>query len=100
MWTTRTNGSISANPLETIDNDMSCVRSLKFSPTGGGKKVLLAAESADIVSVIDAATFQSRQVIDFFGEIGETSFSPDGQDIYIAVSDDVSGGILKYTRHT
>ena len=49
-----------------IAAEMAGVRKLKFSPLGSGKRVLVAAEPADFVSIIDAATFSSKQTLSFF----------------------------------
>jgi hypothetical protein len=85
-------------PLRTINADMAGVRSLKFSPIGSGKRVLLMAEPADIVSVVEAELFESKQTLDFFGEIGGVDFVPGGQDIYIANTDKLRGGLMLYER--
>ncbi|KAI9835759.1 MAG: hypothetical protein M1819_001938 [Sarea resinae] len=85
-------------PLQVIASEMAGVRSLRFSPVGGGKRVLLMAESADIVSVVDAESFETKQRLDFFGEIGGISFTPDGSDFYVANTDRCFGGIMEYER--
>lgn len=84
--------------LTTIHQEANCVRSLKFSPLRSGKNVLAAAESADVVSVIDADSFGSRQVIDFFGEVRGMDFDDKGEGFHIGVSDFIAGGILSFTR--
>lgn len=96
IWDTRMLRSGQA--LTTINQEANCVRSLKFSPLGSGKNVLVAAESADVVSVIDADTFGSRQEIDFFGEVGGLDLDDKGEGLYIGVSDEIAGGILTYKR--
>lgn len=95
MWT---NKSGRALPIAAISADMAGVRSLRFSPLGSGKRVLVAAEPADIVSVIDAESYESKQNLDFFGEIGGTAFAPDGQDLFVANCDDMRGGIMEYKK--
>ena len=84
--------------LETIDSDIAGYRSLHFSPVGGGPRTLLCSEPADRISIIDAQLFQSRQVHDFFGEIGGADFSPDGGKIWVANTDPHFGGFLEFTR--
>lgn len=85
-------------PLEILSTELAGVRSMQFSPLGGGKPVLLLAESADYVSVLDAQTFQSRQQFDFFGEIGGASFIPDGSKFFVANTDGHFGGILEFDQ--
>ncbi|OBT67613.1 hypothetical protein VE03_03722 [Pseudogymnoascus sp. 23342-1-I1] len=87
-----------AKPLATIASTMAGVRSLKYSPLGSGKRVLLASEPADIISVIDAETYESKQTLDLFGEIAGTDFSPDGQSIFVGVHDNLRGGLLEFEK--
>ncbi|KAH0536313.1 hypothetical protein FGG08_006806 [Glutinoglossum americanum] len=87
-----------SHPLKVIPTEMAGCRSLRFSPVGGGKRVLVVAEPADIVSVVDADLFESKQNIDFFGEIGGVSFTPDGRDLFIANMDSKVGGIMEFER--
>ena len=87
-----------SHPLQIIASEIAGVRSLRFSPVGGGKRVLLMAEPADIVSVVDAESFQSKQRFDVFGEIGGISFSPDGSEFFVANTDRKFGGIMEYER--
>ncbi|KAG9238335.1 hypothetical protein BJ875DRAFT_56511 [Amylocarpus encephaloides] len=94
-WTSPTGA---ACPLTTIVADIAGVRKLKFSPVGSGKRILVAAEPADIVSVIDAQTFSTKQTLSFFGEIGGVDFANDGQDLFVANSDTMRGGIIQYER--
>ncbi|KAL9608607.1 MAG: hypothetical protein Q9167_006568, partial [Letrouitia subvulpina] len=44
------------HPVNTLTTEIGGVRTLKFSPAGGGKRVLVMAESADFVHVVDANT--------------------------------------------
>lgn len=87
-----------ALPVATIAAEMAGVRKLKFSPLGSGKRVLIAAEPADFVNVIDADTFTSKQTLSFFGEIGGVDFTNDGQDLIVANCDSMRGGIMEYER--
>ncbi|KAJ5899998.1 hypothetical protein N7495_004742 [Penicillium taxi] len=84
--------------LETIDSDVAGYRSLRFSPVGGGPRTLLCSEPADRISILDAQLFQSRQVHDFFGEIGGADYSPDGSTIWVANTDPHLGGFMQYER--
>ncbi|KAJ5591927.1 uncharacterized protein N7459_002296 [Penicillium hispanicum] len=82
--------------LETIDSDVAGYRSLRFSPVGGGPRTLLCSEPADRISIIDAQLFQTRQVHDFFGEIGGADYAPDGGSIWVANTDPHFGGFMQY----
>ncbi|KAI0817667.1 quinon protein alcohol dehydrogenase-like superfamily [Xylaria sp. FL0064] len=73
--------------VAVIRTEMAGVRSLRFSPLGSGKRVLLAAEEADVINIIDAQTFDSKQTIDVFGEIAGVSFAGAGQEV-VALSSD------------
>ena len=94
-WTT-TNGL--ACPIATVAAEMAGVRKLKFSPLGSGKRLLLAAEPADFINVIDAESFTSKQTLNFFGEIGGLDFTNDGQDLFVAICDHMRGGIMEFER--
>ena len=87
-------------PLQIITTEMGGggVRSIHFSPIGGGKRVLVLAEPADIISVVDAQTFQTTQRFDFFGEIAGASIVPDGSALFVANSDCNLGGLLEFER--
>jgi WD40 repeat protein len=94
-WTTRQG---LACPVTTIMAEMAGVRKLKFSPLGSGKKVLMAAEPADLVHAIDADTFSKKQTLSFFGEIGGLDFTNDGQDLFVANCDNMRGGLMEFER--
>ncbi|KAH8815225.1 WD40-repeat-containing domain protein [Xylogone sp. PMI_703] len=94
-WTT-TSGA--PYPVATIQADMAGVRKLKFSPLGSGKRVLVAAEPADTLSIIDAETFSTKQTLDFFGEIGGFDFANNGQDLIVANCDSMRGGLVMFER--
>lgn len=100
IWDARkwTNSHGVAQPIATVSADMAGVRKLKFSPLGSGKRVLLAAEPADIISVIDGESFTSKQTLSLFGEIGGVDFTNDGQDLLVANCDDMRGGLMQYER--
>ncbi|KAL1880188.1 hypothetical protein VTK73DRAFT_6219 [Phialemonium thermophilum] len=100
IWDARrwTDSSGVAIPVCTMRTEMAGVRSLRFSPVGSGKRVLVAAEEADFVNIIDAQTYRSKQTIDLFGEIGGVSFGNDGQDLLVLCCDNVRGGIMQLER--
>ncbi|KAI0391793.1 quinon protein alcohol dehydrogenase-like superfamily [Xylariaceae sp. FL0594] len=79
-------------------SEMSGVRSLRFSPLGSGKRVLVAAEEADIINIIDAGTFESKQTIDIFGELAGVGFANNGQEVFALSSDPIRGGVLCLER--
>ena len=84
--------------IQTIAMEQAGCRSLQFSPLGSGKRVLVLAEPADFVHIVDARTFDSRQTIDFFGEISGISMPPDGSNLYIANADPKYGGLMEFMR--
>lgn len=87
-----------STPLCTIRSEMAGVRNLRFSPVGSGPRVLVAAEEADIVNIIDAETFGTKQTLEVFGEIGGIAFTNEGQDLNVLVSDRSRGGLLQLER--
>ncbi|KAI2629049.1 WD40-repeat-containing domain protein [Xylaria nigripes] len=78
--------------------EMAGVRILRFSPLGSGKRLLLATEEADMINIIDAQTFNSKQTIDIFGELAGVSFASAGQEVLALSSDPVRGGVLCLER--
>ncbi|KAL2000714.1 hypothetical protein VTN02DRAFT_2709 [Thermoascus thermophilus] len=84
--------------LQTIDSDLAGYRSLRFSPVGGGPRTLLMCEPADRIAIVNAQTYQTRQVHDFFGEIGGADYAPDGGSIWVANADNCFGGFMEYER--
>ncbi|KUI66011.1 hypothetical protein VM1G_01807 [Cytospora mali] len=100
VWDARrwTNACGISTPVCTLRAEMAGVRALKFSPIGSGKRVLVAAEEADFVNIIDAQTFQAKQTFDFFGEIGGVSFANEGQDLHVLCCDRVRGGLFNLER--
>ncbi|KAL7922595.1 hypothetical protein ACQKWADRAFT_73844 [Trichoderma austrokoningii] len=87
-----------SQPLCTINTEMAGVRNLRFSPTGGGKPILAAAEEADYIHLIDARSFGSKQTIDIFGEIGGVAFTNEGQNLNVLCCDANRGGLLQFQR--
>ncbi|QVM10117.1 hypothetical protein D8B26_004780 [Coccidioides posadasii str. Silveira] len=84
--------------LQVIDSDVAGYRSLRFSPVGGGPRTLLMCEPADRIAIVNAQTYQTRQVHDFFGEIGGADYSPDGSRIWVANMDTKFGGFMEFDR--
>lgn len=100
IWDARrfTDSAGNATSVCTIRSEMAGVRSLRFSPVGSGRRVLVAAEEADFVNIIDAQTFRSKQTVDVFGELGGISFENAGQDLMVLCCDRTRGGILQLER--
>lgn len=85
-------------PLAVMKSELSVPRSLHFSPIGSGPRVLVAAEADDFINVINAQTWESKQVFDFFGPVGGASFTPDGQSLFVANGERRFGGIIELER--
>lgn len=100
IWDARkwTNSKGAACAVATIAAEMAGVRKLKFSPCGSGKRLLVAAEPADFINIINAETFASKQTLNFFGEIGGVDFTNDGQDLFVGNCDSMRGGIMEFER--
>ncbi|KAI1485928.1 WD40-repeat-containing domain protein [Biscogniauxia mediterranea] len=84
--------------VTVIRTEMAGARTLRFSPLGSGKRVLVAAEEADYINIIDAQMFSSKQTVDIFGELGGVSFANAGQDLIALSSDRWRGGVLRLER--
>ncbi|KAI9818971.1 MAG: hypothetical protein M1832_004139 [Thelocarpon impressellum] len=87
-----------ARPLAVVYTEMAGARALRYSPVGGGKRVLLVAEPADLLHLVDAQLYRSKQRLDQFGEIAGVSFAPDGGEFFAANADEKLGGIMEYER--
>ncbi|KAH6619842.1 hypothetical protein B0J18DRAFT_255595 [Chaetomium sp. MPI-SDFR-AT-0129] len=100
IWDARrlTDTSGNSTSVCTIRSEMAGARSLRFSPIGSGKRVLVAAEEADFINIIDARTFRSKQTIDIFGELGGVSFTNGGHDLMVLCCDRARGGVLELER--
>jgi WD40 repeat protein len=85
-------------PLADIACEGTYATSLSFSPVGSGKRLLIAAEAADAVNIIDAETYDSKQVLDFFGDIAGTTLSADGSELFVSNSDREFGGLMSFQR--
>ncbi|KAF2204484.1 WD40 repeat-like protein [Delitschia confertaspora ATCC 74209] len=86
------------SPLAVMESELAIPRSLRFSPVGGGPRVLISAEADDFVNVIDAVSWDKRQVIDTFGTIAGIAIAPDGSDLFVANSDYRFGGLMRFER--
>ncbi|PGH26770.1 hypothetical protein AJ80_01534 [Polytolypa hystricis UAMH7299] len=84
--------------MQCIDSDVAGYRSLRYSPVGGGPRTLLMCEPADRIAIVNAQNYQTRQVHNFFGEIGGADYSPDGGRIWVANMDDKFGGLMEFDR--
>ncbi|EEQ84651.1 WD repeat protein, variant 2 [Blastomyces dermatitidis ER-3] len=84
--------------LQFIESDVAGYRSLRYSPVGGGPRTLLMCEPADRIAIVNAQTYQTRQVHDFFGEIGGADYTPDGGRIWVANMDYAFGGLMEFDR--
>ncbi|KAL8756802.1 MAG: hypothetical protein Q9199_002692 [Rusavskia elegans] len=90
-----------AGPVQTLLAEIGGVRSLVFSPAGSsGKPVLLMAESADFVHIVDASDgmFAKKQTVDFFGEIAGVTFEDSGSRFWVGVADPDFGGLMEFER--
>lgn len=82
--------------LAVLRGHLGAIRSVRFSSDG---RFMAMAEPADFVHIYDTATgYQTRQEIDFFGEISGVSFSPDTEALFIGVWDQTYGSLLQYNR--
>ncbi|KAL9582124.1 MAG: hypothetical protein Q9212_003486, partial [Teloschistes hypoglaucus] len=85
-------------PLRTLLTELGGVRTLAFSPAAGGRQVLVMAESADFVHVVDGTTFDRDQTFNFFGEIAGVGFEPEGRRFYVGIGDPDVGGLMEFER--
>jgi hypothetical protein len=85
-------------PLAVMPTELDCVRVLRFSPLAGGLPVLVAAEAADYVHVLDAVSFGERQVLEFFGNVAGVTFDGTGEELVVANGDARFGGLMSWRR--
>ncbi|CDH53888.1 uncharacterized wd repeat-containing [Lichtheimia corymbifera JMRC:FSU:9682] len=93
--------------IHVLGANVGAIRSLQFTHDG---QYLIAAEPIDFVHIYDASSFQTSQVIDFFGEIAGVSLSPEDQALFIAAAeeririaphcDERIGGLFEFRRET
>lgn len=74
------------------------VRSMRFSPVGGGARCLLLAEEADRVTVVDARGFEMVETHDFYGGVVGMDFEADGGGFWVANCDGRFGGFMRWER--
>jgi WD40 repeat protein len=74
------------------------VRTVRFSKLGGGPMTLFAAEALDYVHVVDVASAQEVQVLDFFGEVAGMEVGSDGGELLVGNGDVAVGGISVFAR--
>ncbi|KAL8026647.1 hypothetical protein ABFX02_14G042200 [Erythranthe guttata] len=86
-------------PTATLKANIGAVRSIRFSGDG---QFLVVAEPADFVHIYSTRdNYETRQELDFFGEISGVSLSPDDESIYIGIWDRTYASLLQYNRrHT
>ncbi|KAK3081105.1 hypothetical protein LTS18_010169, partial [Coniosporium uncinatum] len=89
-----------STPVAVMESVVGHPRSLKFSPQGGGKRVLLVAEAADFVSVVDARDYEKRQVLDFFGAVAGVDWVGEGVggEFVVGNADEKFGGLMHFER--
>ncbi|KAF9198486.1 hypothetical protein BGZ49_000692, partial [Haplosporangium sp. Z 27] len=87
-----------SDPVRIISKEIQqSVRSLRYSSCG---KYLVMAEDRDYVHIVDTASdYTKAQKIDFIGDISGISLTPDGEGLYIGVSNTVPfSSILEFER--
>ncbi|KAH7358989.1 WD domain-containing protein [Plectosphaerella cucumerina] len=101
IWDARrwTDSNGRCTPVTTLRTEMAGARGLRFSPVGSGPRVLVAAEEADNVNIIDAQTFRRKQMFDIFGEIGGVEFSDEGRTLNVLCCDRNRGGLVQLDRY-
>jgi len=91
-------------PLVSLTCEANVPRSLRFSPLGSGGsssssngfgRTLAIAESEDIVSIVDAVSWSSKQTIDVFGSIAGIAYSESHGELFIANGDRTFGGMMR-----
>ena len=84
--------------IHKISMELGGCRAMQFSPIGSGKRVLVLAEPADFVHVVDAQRYESKQTIEFFGEIAGITMPREGEKLWIANWDPHYGGLMEFDR--
>ncbi|KAJ4826768.1 hypothetical protein Tsubulata_001958 [Turnera subulata] len=80
--------------IAVLQGNLGGIYCIRYTADG---QYMAMAESADFVHIYDAKNgYEEEQEIDFFGEVGGISFSPDSQALYIGISDHKYGGLLVY----
>lgn len=87
-----------SRPLAVLKAHIGAVRSLRFSADGCH---LAMVEPADYVTIFDVKSgYHTRQDIDLFGELAGASFSPDGERLFLSVSDMHYASLVQFNRNT
>ncbi|GAB2267053.1 hypothetical protein Dimus_002035 [Dionaea muscipula] len=82
--------------LAVLPGKLGAARSIRFSADG---QYMVVAEPADFVHIYNTKNnYESRQEIDFFGEISGVSLSPDDESLYIGVWDRTYASLMQYNR--
>ncbi|KAJ2346216.1 hypothetical protein IWW50_002104 [Coemansia erecta] len=84
------------DPASVLCGHMGAMRVVRFSACG---RFMLAAEAADYVHVYETAQFARAQDIGFMGEVAGATFSPDGNCLFVGISDAVhEDALAEFTR--
>eukprot|EP00471_Norrisiella_sphaerica_P010929 CAMPEP_0184495790 /NCGR_PEP_ID=MMETSP0113_2-20130426/32379_1 /TAXON_ID=91329 /ORGANISM="Norrisiella sphaerica, Strain BC52" /LENGTH=566 /DNA_ID=CAMNT_0026882149 /DNA_START=185 /DNA_END=1885 /DNA_ORIENTATION=- len=81
--------------LHILGGRMASVRNVQYTPDGHH---LAFSEAADFVHIYNTKDFSLSQQADLFGEIAGFTFSPDGGNLYIGVTDYSYGCITEWER--
>lgn len=98
IWDIRVADNSDVRPMVTLFGRMASVLSTHFSQDG---ELLVAAEAADFVHVVDAKLYAEEQEIDFFGEVTGVAFSKEdkrGESLYIGIHDASFASIMEMRR--
>ncbi|KAF9417573.1 hypothetical protein BGZ76_004509 [Entomortierella beljakovae] len=89
------------DPLHILSKDIQySVRSLRYSPCG---RYLIMAEDRNFVHIVDTASdYKQAQKIDVIGDISGISLTPDGDSLFVGISNTVEfSSILEFEKiHT
>ncbi|KAH6759008.1 Transducin/WD40 repeat-like superfamily protein [Perilla frutescens var. frutescens] len=84
--------------VAVLKGRMGAIRAIRFTSDG---RFMAMAEPADFVHVFDAKSdYAAGQEIDLFGEIAGISFSPDGDALFVGVSDRTYGSLLEFNQRS
>ncbi|EMC95228.1 hypothetical protein BAUCODRAFT_59535, partial [Baudoinia panamericana UAMH 10762] len=83
-----------SQPVHSSASVMSCPRSLHFTDEGA----LVVAESEDVVTILEGASFERRQDIRFFGSIAGVALLDGGAELVVGNADKTVGGLLTFRR--
>jgi WD40 repeat protein len=90
VWDIRSNRT----SVSCLGSLLGAVRSCKFSPNG---HYLAISEPADFVHIYDVNSgLREVQLLDFFGNIGGVSFSPDSSKLSVSLADTMFGCLVDF----